>query len=80
MAQMIGGIWIVLGSLLFFGTIVATVTTYFTRPLQRPHRRIIETIEFNLEQLDDLSVDELDLLRETTDALIEHVERLKRGR
>lgn len=76
-AQLIGGVWIVLGSMLFFGTIVATVTAYFMRPLLRPHKRIIETIEYNLEQLEELNLDELDLLKETTDTLIEHVERLK---
>jgi voltage-gated potassium channel len=78
--RLVGGTWIVLGSILFFGTIVATVTAYFMRPLQRPHKKIIETIEYNLEQLDDLEVDELDLLRETVDTLIEHVERIKRKR
>jgi len=77
-AQLVGGIWIVLGSVLFFGTIVATVTSYFMRPMQRPHKRIIDTIEFNLEQLNDLTIDELDLLRETVDMLIGHVEDLKK--
>lgn len=77
LGRFIGGAWIVIGSVLFFGTIVATVTAYFMRPLQRPHRKIIETIEYNLEQLEELDVDELDLLRETVDALIEHVERIK---
>lgn len=76
-AQLIGGIWIVVGSVLFFGAIVATVTTYFMRPMQRPHKKIIDTIEYNLEQLNELSVDELDLLKETVDTLIVHVERLK---
>lgn len=76
-AQLIGGVWIVLGSVLFFGAIVATVTAYFMRPMLRPHKRIIETIEYNLEQLEDLDIDELDLLRETVDTLIVHVERLK---
>ena len=76
-SQVIGGVWIVLGSILFFGTIVATVTAYFMRPLQRPGKRIIETIEYNLEQLEDLSIEELDLLKETTDALIVHVEHVK---
>lgn len=76
-ARLIGGVWIVVGSLLFFGAIVATVTTYFMRPMQRPHRKIIETIEYNLEQLDDLTVEELDLLRDTVDTLILHVEQLK---
>jgi voltage-gated potassium channel len=77
LAKLLGAIWIVLGSVLFFGTIVATVTAYFMRPLQRPANRIIDTIEYNLEQLDDLSISELDLLKETTDGLIEHVERIK---
>ena len=76
-SKLIGGLWIVVGSILFFGTIVATVTSYFMRPLQRPAKRIIDTIEYNLEQLEDLSVEELDLLRETTDALILHMERIK---
>lgn len=80
LSQLIGGIWIVLGSSIFFGTIVATITTYFMRPLQRPAHQIIETIEYNLEQLEDLSIEELDLLKETTDTLILHMEHLKNTR
>jgi len=76
-AQLIGGLWIVIGSVLFFGAIVATVTSYFMRPMQRPHKKIIDTIEYNLEQLNELSIDELDLLKETVDTLIAHVEHLK---
>ena len=76
-AQLVGGLWIVIGSMLFFGAIVATVTSYFMRPMQRPHKRIIDTIEYNLEQLNDLTFDELDLLKETVDTLIVHVEHLK---
>lgn len=76
-ARLIGGLWIVLGSVLFFGTVVATITGYFLRPLQRPARQIVDTIEYNLEQLEDLSIEELDLLKETTDTLIDHMERLK---
>jgi voltage-gated potassium channel len=77
-AQLIGAIWIVVGSVIFFGTIVATVTTYFMRPMQRPAKKIVDTIEYNLEQLNDLTIDELDLLKETVDTLIIHVERLKK--
>lgn len=78
-ARLIGGAWIIVGSVLFFGAIVATVTGYFMRPLQRPHKQIIDTIEYNLEQLDDLSLDELDLLNATVDTLIAHVEHLKQN-
>jgi len=77
MSEIIGATWIVLGSMLFFGAIVATITAYFMRPLQRPSKQIIDTIEYNLEQLDDLNIEELELLKETTDSLIEHMERLK---
>jgi voltage-gated potassium channel len=76
-SQVIGGIWIVVGSAIFFGTIIATVTAYFMHPMQRPAKQIVETIEYNLEHLEDLSVDELALLKETADALILHMERLK---
>lgn len=76
-SELIGAIWIVIGSVLFFGAIVATVTAYFMRPLQRPSKQIIDTIEYNLEQLDDLTVDELELLKQTVDTLIEHMEQLK---
>ena len=79
-SEFLGAIWIVLGSILFFGAIVATVTAYFMRPLQRPSKQIIDTIEYNLEQLDDLSIEELELLKETTDSLIKHVEHLKEAR
>ncbi|MGD8884374.1 MAG: potassium channel family protein [Gammaproteobacteria bacterium] len=79
-SKLIGGVWIIIGSVLFFGTLVATVTSYFMRPLQRPARRIIDTVEYNLEQLDDLSLEELDLLKETIDGLIEHMESIKEKR
>ena len=77
LSRLIGGAWIIVGSVMFFGIIVGTVTAYFMRPLQRPANQIVEAIEYNLEQLDDLSIEELDLLRETVDLLIEHVERIK---
>lgn len=80
LGHFIGGLWIVVGSTLFFGAIVATVTAYFMRPLQRPARQIVETIEFNLEHLDELGIDELDLLKSTVDTLIEHMERVQRLR
>jgi voltage-gated potassium channel len=79
-SKLVGGMWIIIGSVLFFGIIVATVTAYFMRPLRRPASQIVDTIEYNLEQLDDLSIEELDLLKETVDTLIENVERIKRER
>jgi len=79
-AKLIGGTWIIIGSVLFFGIIVSTVTAYFMRPVQRPPDQIIESIEYSLEELDQLSLEELDLLKETVDTLIEHVEHIKSRR
>lgn len=79
-SKLIGGGWIIIGSVLFFGIIVSTVTAYFMRPVQRPPDRIVESIEYSLEELDQLSLEELDLLKETVDTLIEHVEHIKSRR
>ena len=79
-SKLIGGAWIVIGSVLFFGIIVSTVTAYFMRPVKRPPDQLIESIEYSLEELDQLSVEDLDLLKETVDTLIEHVERIKSQR
>ena len=79
-AKLIGGTWIVIGSVLFFGIIVSTVTAYFMRPVRRPPDQMIESIEYSLEELDQLSLEELDLLKETVDTLIEHVEHIKSRR
>ena len=76
-SKLIGGAWIIVGSVLFFGIIVSTVTAYFMRPVQRPPDQLIELIEYSLEELDQLSVEELDLLKDTVDTLIEHVEHIK---
>lgn len=78
LAQLVGGLWIVIGSILFFGAIVATVTTYFMKPMQRPHQKIIDAIEYNLENLGELTFDELVVLKETVDSLIVHVEKIKK--
>lgn len=80
LGKLLGGIWIVIGSTIFFGIIIATVTSYFMRPMQSPVGQIVDTIEYNLEHLNDLSIDELELLRRTTDSLIVHTERLKSAR
>ena len=79
-SKLIGGAWIVVGSVLFFGIIVSTVTAYFMRPVQRPPDQLIESIEYSLEELDQLSIEELDLLKDTVDTLIEHVEHIKSRR
>ena len=69
--EVLCALWMVMGSAIFFGAIVAGVTVYFMRPLQRPTKQIISTVEYNMEQLDKLSVDELEVLKETAAGLID---------
>lgn len=64
-------LWMVIGSAIFFGAIVAGVTVYFMRPLQRPTKQIISTVEYNMEQMDKLSVDELEVLKGMAAGLID---------
>jgi len=69
--ELIGGIWAMFGVMLFWGTIVASVTVYFARRKEGTFKQIVSTVEYNLERLDDLSLEELELLKETTDRLID---------
>jgi voltage-gated potassium channel len=78
LGEFIGAVWIIVGSMLFFGAIVSTITSYFLRTMQRPAKKIVETIEYNLEQLEELSVEELELLKKTTDTLIMHMEQVQK--
>ena len=80
LSKLIGGTWIIVGSVMFFGIIVSTVTAYFMRPVQRPADQLVESIEYSLDELDQLSVEELDLLKENVDALIEYMEDIKSRR
>ena len=60
--HIVGGIWAVVGVIVFWGTIIASVTSYFLHRRQRPSQQIISTVQYNLEQLEDLSLEELELL------------------
>jgi voltage-gated potassium channel len=69
--EVIGGIWAIFGVLLFWGMIIASVTTYFAKRKEGTVKQIIATVTYNLEQLDKLSSEELEVLKETTSRLID---------
>lgn len=69
--HIIGGVWAIIGTMLFWGTIIASITVYFARRRESTVKQIISTVEYNLEQLEKLSLEELELLKETTDGLID---------
>ena len=64
--MIIGSIWSIFSTVAFFGVIIATLYAYFMLPRRRPSREIISTLQYNLGELENLSVDELEVLRDTT--------------
>jgi len=64
--MIIGSIWSILSTVAFFGVIIATLYAYFMLPKRRPFREVVSAIQYNLGELESLSVDELEVLRETT--------------
>ena len=69
--QIVGGIWAILGCIIFYGTIIASVTAYFAKRREGAVKQIVATLQYNLERLDELSVEELKILKETADGLID---------
>ena len=75
--RVLGGIWAVLGVMVFWGTIIASVTILIASRRKRSAERNIETIQYNFGELCDLNLNELDGLRyvanRTIDAQIEQL-------
>lgn len=69
--QLVGAIWAVLGCILFYGTIIASVTVYFWRRRETPRTQVTATVQYNLGMLEELSIEELEALKETTVFLID---------
>jgi len=66
----IGSIWSAVSTIAFFGVIIATLYAYFMLPRRRPFRELVSAVQYNLGELENLSVDELEMLRETTIRII----------
>ena len=74
----IGGGWSIIGTIMFYGAIIASVTVFFIRRRERTDVELITTIKRNLDDLDKLSLEELELLRESTSNLVAlHIEQIK---
>ncbi len=68
--MLIGSIWSIFSTIAFFGVIIGTLYAYFMLPRRRPSREIVAALQYNLEQLEHLSVDELEVLRDTTARIV----------
>ncbi len=69
--MIIGSIWSIFSTIAFFGVIIATLYAYFMLPRRRPSRELIGALQYNLEQLENLSVEELEVLRDTTVRIVD---------
>ena len=67
----IGSIWSIFSTIAFFGVIIGSFYAYFMLPRRHPTREFINAIQYNLEELENLSTDELEALRDTTVRIID---------
>ena len=76
--MIIGAIWSIFSTIAFFGVIIGTFYSYYMLPRQRPSRELIGAIQYNLGELEDLSLDELEAVKETTVRVVDaQINRLK---
>ena len=64
-------IWSIFSTVAFFGVIIGSFYAYYMLPRRRPSRELISAIQYNLEELENLSIDELEALRITTLRIID---------
>jgi len=72
--HVIGAIWTIFGCMLFYGTIIASASAYFLLPLSSyfllPRRgsqaKLVGTIQYNLGRLEELSLKDLEALKNET--------------
>jgi voltage-gated potassium channel len=87
--HILGGIWTVLGCLLFYGTIIASASAYFLLPVSSyfllPRRgkkaKTIGLIQYKFGNISDLTESQLESLRNDTNAIIDaQLSRIKVGK
>ncbi len=64
LGMLIGGVWSIIGTVIFFGVIIATIYSYYMIPKRRHSKAIVDALQYNLNELEYLSVDELTALRD----------------
>ena len=77
--HVLGGIWTVLGCMLFYGTIIASASAYFLLPISSyfllPRRggqaKLVGTLQYNLGRLEELSLKDLEALKNATVDIID---------
>ena len=68
--RVVGSIYTVLAVGLFFGSVLAAFSSYFMLTWRRPKRMIIDSINYYLQRIDQLTGDEIEELEEITAGLL----------
>lgn len=68
--RIVGSIYTVLSVGLFFGSVLAAFSSYFLLTWRQPKRQMVDTINYYLQRIDDLSADEIDDLQDMTRGLL----------
>ena len=68
--RIVGSIYTVASVTLFFGSVIAAFSSYFLLTWRRPKRQLVDTINYYLQRIDDLTIEELEDLDEMTSCLL----------
>jgi len=68
--RIVGSIYTVASVGLFFGSVLAAFSSYFILMWRRPKRQLVDTINYYLQRIDELSVEELEDLDDMTRGLL----------
>ena len=68
--QIVGSIYSVISVALFFGAGIAAFSSYFILSWRKPKRLVVDTINYYLQRIDELSVEEIKDLRDLTQGLL----------
>ena len=69
--MVIGSIWSIFSTICFFGVIIGSFYAYYMLPKRRPSQEVISAVQYNLGELEDLSLDELEVLKDTAIRVID---------
>ena len=68
--RIVGSMYTVVSVGLFFGSVIAAFSSFFILTWRRPKRQLVDTINYYLQRVDELSAEELDDLNEMTRGLL----------
>jgi voltage-gated potassium channel len=69
--RVVGSLYTIAAVGLFFGSVLAAFSSYFILTWRRPKRQLVDTINYYLQRIEDLTVEELEDLADMTSGLLE---------